>query len=216
MPSAVEADTELTLADLFERFGPMPASRIRRTPAPGTATARDALAIHRREGKMCELVDGVLVEKAMGYEESLLAVEIIFLLESYIRGKKLGVIASEGGMFRLSPQLMRIPDVSFVSLSRLPGGKPPRGPMPAIAPNLAVEILSKSNTDREMSRRLSDYFESGVELVWFVEPRVRTIKVYTSRDKLTVLKGSQVLTGGIVLPGFKVRVADIFKKLDEV
>jgi Uma2 family endonuclease len=88
--------------------------------------------------------------------------------------------------------------------------------MPAIAPNLAVEILSKSNTNREMSRKLSDYFESGVELVWFVEPRVRTIKVYTSRDKLTVLKGSQVLTGGTILPGFKVRVADIFKKLDEV
>ncbi len=216
MAAVLEHENELTLADLLKRFGPMPDNRIRRNPPPGTATVKDVLAVHRREKKLCELVDGILVEKPMGYEESQLAAEIVFLLKSFIRPKRLGVVASEGGMLRLFPAMVRIPDVSFISRSRLPGGKPPRGPMPGIAPNLAVEVLSKSNTDREMSRKLEDYFEAGVELVWFVDPPTRTVKVYTSPDKFTVLKGAQLLSGGAVLPGFKVKVAELFSVLDEL
>ena len=206
---------ELNLAELLDRFGPMPAGRIRNDPAPGTATAKDVLAIHGREKKLCELVDAVLLEKVMGYEESVLAIEIANLLKNFIRPKKLGIVAGEGGMLRLAPELVRIPDVSFISRSRLPQGKLPRGPMPALAPNLAVEVLSKSNTEREMSRKLDDYFDAGVQLVWFVDPQSRSIKVFTSRGKSTVLKGAEILSGGTVLPGFKVKVAEIFAVLDE-
>lgn len=206
---------ELTLADLLDRFGPMPAGRIRTNPAPGTATAKDVLAIHDREKKLCELVDAVLLEKVMGYEESVLAMEIANLLKNFIRPKKLGIVAGEGGMLRLAPELVRIPDLSFISRSRLPQGKLPRGPMPELVPNLAVEVLSKSNTEREMSRKLDDYFDAGVQLVWFVDPPTRSIEVFTSRSKSAVLKGAQMLTGGTVLPGFKVKVADIFAVLDE-
>jgi Uma2 family endonuclease len=145
-----------------------------------------------------------------------LAAEIIFILKSFIRRKKLGVVAGEGGMLRLSRDLVRIPDVSFISRSRLPGGKPPREPMPGLAPNLAVEVLSRSNTDREMSRKLEDYFAAGVELVWFVDPSTRTVKVYTSPEKFTLLKGAQMLAGGAVLPGFKVKVSEVFSVLDEL
>jgi|SRR5579863_8500906 len=206
---------ELNLAELLDRFGPMPAGRIRTDPAPGTATAKDVLAIHSREKKLCELVDAVLVEKVMGYKESILACEIIALLRAFVRPKKLGVVAGEGGMLRLAPQLVRIPDVSYISRSRLTNGKPPHEPMPALAPNLAVEVLSESNTEQEMSRKLEDYFDAGVQLVWFVVPPTRSIEVFTSRGKPTVLKGTQTLTGGTVLPGFKVKVADIFAVLDE-
>ena len=206
----------MTLADLYAKFGPMPVERIRMEPPPGTATARDVLAAHARDKSLCELVDGVLVEKAMGYEESLLAIEIAHLLISFVRPRKLGVIAGEGGMLRLAKDLVRIPDISFISRKRLPGGKPPREPMPGLAPNLAVEVLSKSNTEEEMSRKLDDFFEAGVELVWYVDPPTRTIKVYTSPSKFTIVKGTQMLTGGSILPGFKVKVAEIFAVLDEV
>ena len=206
---------EFNLAELLDRFGPMPASRIRNDPAPGTATAKDVLAIHDREDKLCELVDAVLLEKVMGYEESLLAIEIAGLLRAFIRPRKLGSIAGESGMLRLAPQLIRIPDVSFISRSRLPKGKPPREKIPGLAPNLAVEVLSEGNTEQEMSRKLDDYFEAGVQLVWFVDPPTRSIEVFTSRGKSMVLKGTQTLTGGTVLPGFKVKVADIFAVLDE-
>ena len=205
----------MTLADLFDRFGPMPAARIRMVPRPGTATVQDVLAIHRREKRLCELVDGILVEKAVGYQESMLAVVIITLLQNFIGPRKLGIVAGEGGMLQLSPGLVRIPDISFISRSRLPGGKPPREPVPGLVPNLAVEVISKSNTDREMSRKLDDFFETGVELVWYVYPATRTIKVYTSPDKFSTLKGTQTLNGGTVVPSFKVKVADIFSVLDE-
>ena len=208
------ARRELTLTDLAERFGPMPPARILLDPPPGTATAKDVLAIHRREKRLCELVDGVLVEKAMGYEESILALEIGALLRAFVRPRRLGVIAGEGGMLRLAKDLVRIPDISFIARSRLPGGKPPSEPMPGLAPNLAVEVLSKSNTEREMSRKLHDYFNAGVELVWFVDPPTRTVKVFTSPSKATLLKGAQLLSGGTVLRGFKVKVADIFSVLD--
>jgi Uma2 family endonuclease len=205
-----------TLADLARMFGPMPPERVRHNPLPGLATARDALTLHDRENILCELVDGVLVEKVMGYEESILALEIGSLLKEFVRPRKLGVVAGEGGMLRLSPKLVRIPDVSFVAKSRLPKGKPPRGTTPELVPNLAVEVLSQSNTDREMARKLTDYFESGVELVWYVDPPTRTITVFTAPDKVIELKGAQMLTGGKVLPGFKIKVGKIFSVLDEL
>lgn len=216
MATVLERETKLTLADLFDRFGPMPASRIRMFPPPGTATFKDVLAVHRRDRSLCELVDGVLVEKVMGYEESMVAAAIITLLQSFVRRRKLGVVAGEGGMLRLAPDLVRIPDVSFISRSRLPGGKPPRGPVPGLAPNLAVEVLSAGNTDREMSRKLEDFFAAGVELVWFVDPAARIVKVFSSPDKSVERKGPQVLSGGTVVRGFKVKVADIFSVLDEI
>jgi Uma2 family endonuclease len=206
----------MTLADLFEKFGPMPVERIQMNPPPGTATAEDVLAAHARDKRLCELVDGVLVEKAMGYEESMLAAVIITTLSNFVHPRKLGVVAGEGGMLRLSKGLVRIPDVSFIARKRLPGGKPPREPMPGLAPNLAVEVLSKSNTEKEMSRKLDDFFGAGVELVWYVDPPTRTIKVFTSPAKFTNLKGAHTLTGGTVLPGFKAKVADIFAVLDEL
>ena len=215
MATVLEREPDLTLADLFERFGPMPAARIRMVPRPGTATVQDVLAIHRREKRLCELVDGILVEKAMGYEESMVALVIGTLLQNFVGPRKLGVLAGEGGMLELCPGLVRIPDISFISRSRLPGGRPPREPVPGLAPNLAVEVISKSNTEREMARKLDDFFETGVELVWYVYPVTRTVKVFTSPVKYSTLKGTQMLSGGSVVPGFKVKLAEIFSVLDE-
>lgn len=205
----------LTLSDLAERFGPMPFGRILQNPAPGTATQKDVLALLRKN-RLCELVDGVLVEKVMGFKESVLAGQIIILLGAFVRSRRLGVIAVPDGLVRLAQGLVRIPDVSFVSRSRLPGGKVPRQPIPDLVPNLAVEVLSEGNTEQEMSRKLRDYFDTGVELVWFFDPSNRTVKVFTSPEKCRILKGSQMLTGGTVLRGFKVRLTEIFSVLDEV
>jgi len=65
--------TEWTVADLQRRFGPIPFSRIRQNPAPGTATEDDVLWLNDHEDRLCELVDGILVEKTVGLEESWLA-----------------------------------------------------------------------------------------------------------------------------------------------
>src|SRR5262245_51243255 len=91
-----------TLADLVERLGDIPLDRIRTHPPPGTATEDDVVAA--RDGPtrlLCELIDGTLVEKPMGTEESLVASLIVHLLWSYLDEHKIGKALGEGGMLRL-------------------------------------------------------------------------------------------------------------------
>ena len=110
---------ELTLADVLQQLGGISPRRIRFRPAPGTATEEDVVKIRDRERRLFELVDGVLVEKVLGYWESVLAIELGRILGNFIKRKKLGTLAGEAGMLRLSPGLVRIPDLSFISRARL-------------------------------------------------------------------------------------------------
>lgn len=202
-----------TLADLLEQLGDISPRRVMLRPAPGTATEQDVIDIRARDKRLCELIDGVLVEKAMGFTESTLAALLTYFLVGFVREHDLGIVASADGMLRLAPGLVRIPDVSFVSWDRLPGRRIPPEPIPALVPDLAVEVLSKSNTAREMTRKLDDYFAAGVRLVWYIDPKRRTVEVYTAPDQMTVLEEHEPLTGGTVLPGFTLPLSDLFLQL---
>src|SRR5712692_8196757 len=91
-----------TLADLKEHPGRIHPNRVRFRPAPGTATEKDVLAIHDHEDRLYELVDGVLVEKAMGWSESLLASALIEILRGFVRPQNLGLVTAPDGMVRLA------------------------------------------------------------------------------------------------------------------
>jgi hypothetical protein len=93
-----------TLADILEELGGISPQRIRFRPAPGTATEEDVIRIHNRENRLFELVDGILVEKAMGYWESALAIELAFVLQRFIKPRKLGALAGADGMLLLVPR----------------------------------------------------------------------------------------------------------------
>lgn len=202
--------TSMTLADLLERFGPIPAARIRYEPPPGTATEEDVIALEARENRLFELVDGVLVEKAMGFYESFLAMRLAQFLLAFVEQYALGIVAGADGMLRLAPGLVRIPDVSFVSWNRLPEHRVPRQPIPDLAPDLAVEVLSEGNTPREMARKLREYFAAGVRLVWYVDPVRQEVHVYTAPEQREVLATDHTLHGADVLPGFTLPVRHLF------
>lgn len=204
---------DLTLSDLAELFGDMPAWRIRNVPAPGTATEEDVLEIEAREDRLCELVDGVLVEKTVGYDESCLTVDLITLINTFVKAHKLGKVSGPDGMIRLFPGLVRIPDIAFASSKRFSERRGSRG-LPDLAPDLAIEVLSKGNTPKELSRKLDDYFEAGVRLVWFVDQRKRTVEVFTGRKTSKVLGEYQTLTGGKVLPGFSLPLKELFVDME--
>jgi Uma2 family endonuclease len=106
-------------------------------------------------------------------------------------------------MLRLSPGLVRIPDLSFVSRARLARHRRARAGILPLAPDLAVEVLSEGDTPGEMERKVSEYFGTGCRLVWLVDPRTRTVAVYTSAADEIILTEKQTLTGGDVLPGFR-------------
>jgi Uma2 family endonuclease len=208
------AATIETLADLLAQLGGIAPERVRFRPPPGTATEQDVLDVHAREGRLCELVAGVLVEKAMGLRESFLASVLITLLWSFVQPRKLGLVTGEAGTMRLELGLVRIPDVAFVSWERFPNQRIPREPIPELAPDLAVEVLSVSNTPGEMARKRREYFAAGTRLVWQVDPVARTVAVYTAPEQVTVLHEEETLEGGAVLPGFTLPLREFFANLD--
>lgn len=203
-----------TLADLLVRLGGVPLDRIRFHPPPGTATVQDVIDVAQREGKLCELVEGVLLEKTMGYNESTLAGFLLSMLNAFVIPRNLGLVTGADGTVELMPDLVRIPDVAFTSWDRLPGRRRPTDPIPQLAPNLAVEVLSRSNTPGEMAAKRQDYFAAGVELVWEIDPQPRTVQVYTAPAQSITLGARDTLTGGVVLPGFTLAVQELFAELD--
>jgi Uma2 family endonuclease len=211
MAQAIEA-AELTVADLTDKFGPIPAYRIRNEPRPGQATEQDVIELSLREDRLYELVDGVLIEKMMGFYESCLGIRIGKLLSNFVDDHDLGVVAGADGTVRLAPGLVRIPDVAFVSWERLPQNEIPSDPIADVAPDLAVEVLSAGNTKKEMARKLEDYFAAGVRLVWFVDPKTASVQCYTSPTALTLVKSPESLDGGEVLPGFVLPLDQLFKR----
>jgi Uma2 family endonuclease len=210
----ISVGEEATLADVLQQLGGISAKRVRCNPPLGTATEDDVIRIRARERRLFELVHGVLVEKVMGYWESVLGIELARLLGNFINRHKSGSLAGADGMLRLSPGLVRIPDLSFVSRARLARHRRARAPILPLAPDLAIEVLSEGNTRREMERKISEYFDAGCRLVWLVDARTRTVAVYTSGADVITLTEKQTLTGGDVLPGFRLPLRNLFRLIN--
>jgi Uma2 family endonuclease len=203
-----------TVADLIDRLGGIPPERIRLKPPPGQATVADVIEIEGRENRICELIEGVLVEKAMGFRAGFLTSFLVFRLRSFVDPANLGLVNGADGMMQIFPSLVRIPDVAFASWSRFPSGRVPEEPVPHLVPDLAVEVLSRWNTRREMDRKVDEYFAAGVRLVWLVDPAKRVVTVYTSANDSRTLSESDTLNGGDVLPGFTLPLTEWFAELD--
>lgn len=206
-----ESSAQWTVDDLRRRFGPILLSRIRFFPAPGTAVEDDAVQIHERERRLCELVDGTLVEKTMGTWESHLGVRLICLLSEFVTPRNLGVILGSDGMVRMAPGLIRIPDVSFISWDRLRGRRLPDQAVLTSIPDLAVEILSRGNTEEEMTSKLQHYLDAGVRLVWYIDPRAEIARVYRGSLNAEIITMDQSIDGGDVLPGFELPLRELLK-----
>jgi Uma2 family endonuclease len=194
-------------------LGNIPLNRIRLDPPPGTATVAH---LESGLGRGCELVDGTLVEKAMGWEASFFATWLVYKIWEFNENRNLGGITGEEGKYVLFPKLARGPDVAFISWARFPGGKPPKKGYPAVAPDFVVEVLSPGNTRAEMARKRKEYFDAGVTVVWEVEPRDRVVTVYTSPTDGRDYGEKDTLRPGKFLPGFSVNLTDWFAIMDRI
>ncbi|HWE93898.1 MAG TPA: Uma2 family endonuclease [Tepidisphaeraceae bacterium] len=178
---------------------------------PGTATEADLLRFVEHDKHLCELIDGTLVEKPVGIWESLIATNLSAILVAYVRAQGLGAVFGADSTMRMKSGRIRLPDVSFVSTKRMPKTL---DPIPTLAPDLAVEILSESNTTAEMDLKLIEYFESGTRLVWFIDPRPRTVAVYHQPGKpTTILNEQSILDGEQVLPSLTIAVSELFRNV---
>ncbi len=195
-------------------LGGVPLERIRFDVWPGTATEADLLDLDDHGIVTCELIDGVLLEKTMGTEESAIGMNIAFLLMQHVRTGKLGIVLGADGMLRLFPDSrnIRVPDVSFIPNDQLHDGKLPasKSRVAQLVPALAVEVLSEGNTNAEMDRKLREYFQAGTKLVWLVDPPTQSVAAYTGPATFTTLQASDTIDGGAALPGFSASVGEFF------
>lgn len=205
-----------TVEELIEALA-VPAFRILLDPPPGTATEADVIRLvdgdHKR---LVELVDGTLVEKAMGKRESELAALLIIAIGSFVYPRKLGKVYGADLMARMSGRRnIRLPDVTYVAYADMPGGKYLDEVVLSSSMTLAIEVLSPSNTKKEMLQKREEYFASGAKLVWEFELKTRIVGVYSGPQTVTVLHANDVLDGEDVLPGFTLSVGELFAQVDE-
>jgi Uma2 family endonuclease len=175
---------------------------------------------HRPEysDKRLRLLKGILyVLPLNGWAHGDIATELLTVLSVYAKAHNLGLFTTSKTGYRLNENTVLAPDVGFIAQSRIPE-ELPSGYVP-FAPDLAVEVLSPSNTDVEMTRKIELYLCYGTRLVWIVDPELKTIQVYralenSSSAQVDFLKTEDTLTGGDVLPGFEIAIKILFSLED--
>jgi Uma2 family endonuclease len=176
----------------------------------------DAMTLARMDpdaAKFYEVVDGQIVENPpMGARESILASFLQELLAPFSRSSRLGRAVTET-LFLLdrSRRLKRRPDVAFVSAKRWSLKREVPGTESwDVIPDLAVEVISKSNSANAVARKIDEYFQAGVSLVWVIYPATSKIYVYDSPTRVRILEVGDELDGGEVIPGFSVPLSTLF------
>lgn len=165
-------------------------------------------------GKM-ELVCGrVVTDMPVSGKHAMRAGVLIEYLAPFARQHKLGVVGPEPGiLIRRKPDTVRAPDVAFFASASMPaGGIPEEGFVP-FPPTLAVEVVSPDDLDREVAAKVADYLEAGVERVWVVRPRLRTVTVHRPGGAAQTITENGVLTSddaGFSVEGFELPIAAIF------
>lgn len=211
MAHAVDSSASLwTAVDLVNQLGPIPLHRIVSHPAPGSATVEDVVRMEEHEDRLCELIDGCLVEKTYVLYESFLTAVVMTKLQNSAQSQALGIVLGPDGMMQLFPNQVRMPDASFISWASLEGSGFPDQPAPDLAPDLAVEIISRGNTQEEMDRKLREYFEAGVRYVWYFYSKTKTMNYYTAPDQVSTFGEGDTIRGGDVLPGFSLELTKFF------
>lgn len=163
------------------------------------------------DGWRLELVRGQVVrEPPAGFQHGGVAAAIAGEIHRFLREHPLGrVVTAEAGFVLCDePPTVRAPDVAFVRRDRLDFDETRFAPL---APDLAVEVVSPSNTMSEIHEKVLDYLDAGSRLVWVVDSDSNTVVAYRSRDEIRMIGGDGELDGGDVLPGFRVRVAELFE-----
>lgn len=168
-----------------------------------------------RDGHRYEIVNGELIDMGnSGAKHGYVCSVLMILLGGYVHIQKLGAMFDSSTAFKMKSGNKRSPDVSFMAKERLQGlDELPDGFLEG-APDLAVEILSPSNTVEEIHNKLVEYFDNGSRLVWVINPKEKYVLVYrSSQEPDRLLKSIDSLDGEEIVPGFSLAIGDLFQKL---
>jgi Uma2 family endonuclease len=166
-----------------------------------------------------EIVNGERVENPpMGVLAGTLATLLAGFINAHALPRRLGAAVVEVLFHLKEERPSRRPDVAFVAQERWSSvaalqEDPAEFPFP---PSLAIEVVSPSNTAKEVEEKILEYFDAGVALVWIIHPMPRRIYVHRSVADVDVLGAADDLDGGTVIPGFRLKISDLFDAVDGV
>lgn len=171
-------------------------------------TAQDLWLIGE-SGERAELIDGEIVQMAPpNGEHGEIQAALIGAIWVYLAGTNTGKVYGDVGyLLSQDPDTVLGPDLSFIAGARIPADR--RRFLP-LAPDLAVEIISPSNTPGEIERKIAIYLQAGTRMIWVVYPRQRQVVVHTPGEAPRVFAEADELPGGDVLPDLAIPVAGIF------
>lgn len=159
--------------------------------------------------RSCELVDGRVVDVSPAYAghgrtAGIVHRKFVLWADQVDAGEVLS--AETGFILRRNPDTVRAPDVAFVRKGR---------PMPKRAfiqgaPDVAVEVLSRDVSVREVNRKVRDYLEAGAAQVWIIDDEDRTLTVHSTGGHGVTYGEDDTLDGGDVLPGFRLEISTLF------
>jgi Uma2 family endonuclease len=175
-------------------------------------TAEDFWEIPDVAGKRFELVEGELIEMpAAGGTHGYIVKVLLRLLDPFVVANDLGEVFGDGLGYIISrdPDVVRVPDVSFVARERIPAGGIPEGFIP-FAPDLAVEVVSPNDRADDVHDKVREYLGAGTRMVLVLWPKHRSVSVHEPGLVARELGPEDELDGGDVLPGFRVRVGELF------
>jgi Uma2 family endonuclease len=162
------------------------------------------------DGSQQELIRGVVITMPPpGARHGACCLETARLMGNHVKPNKLGKLTCNdaGFLCEQGPDTVVGPDIAFWSIDRL--SEVPVG-YPLIPPDLAVEVVSPSDTQSRLQRKLLLYLRARVKLIWFIDPELRIVTVYRSLEKWGVLENGDTLSGEEVLPGFTCKVSELF------
>jgi len=159
----------------------------------------------------CEMLRGELVMMSpASWHHGVMASRVGAHLREFVHRQSLGEVAAAetGFLIERNPDTVRAPDVAFVRRERLKNA-PARGFFPG-APDLAVEVLSPDDSAADVLAKVEDWLNAGSDQVWVIDPKHQSVSVYDRNRKRQSLRGEQELTGGDLLPGFHIKISELF------
>lgn len=167
------------------------------------------------DGYRYELVDGELRRMTpAGFKHGAIVANLTSPLANHVTSKRLGIVAGAetGFKIRSDPDTVRSPDIAFVARERVEAEGIPDAFWPG-PPDLAVEVLSPSDTLYGIEDKVAVWLAAGARMVWVVHPKRRVVFVHRPEQDVQTCGESDTLDGGDVVPGFRCPVGDIFKSL---
>ena len=181
------------------------------SPPPATAVETLTMTLEEflaNDLEGYEYVKGELVPMAPPtMEHGEISTNVVWYLQSHVRENQLGRVYTAETTFRLGERAVK-PDAAFVTAARLPVNRRKSSSQP---PDLAVEVVSPSDTLYGVAEKAVDYLDAGTRLVWVIEPVTKTVTVYRSRTDIRTLKCGDTLTGEDVVEGFACQVEELFE-----